>query len=65
MPQLIALGLVGALVWYAWRELKRHMHKVDAELRQREAERDRSGNIRDIAPLEKGEDGVYRPRRED
>ena len=58
MPQLIAVGLVGGLVWYAWRALKRQMESVGEELRQQEASRD----PRTVESLEKGEDGVYRPR---
>ena len=58
MPQLIAVGLVGGLIWYAWRALKRQMETVGEELRQQEASRD----PKIVESLEKGEDGVYRPK---
>lgn len=58
MPQLIAVGLVGGLIWYAWRTLKRQMETVGEELRQQEASRE----PRTVESLEKGEDGVYRPK---
>ena len=61
MPQLIALGLVGGSVWYAWRALKRQMESVGEELRNQETTRD----MKTVESLEKGEDGVYRPRHKD
>ena len=61
MPQLIAVGLVGGLIWYAWRALKRQMETVGEELRQQEASRDPK-TPQTVESLEKGEDGVYRPK---
>ena len=41
-----------------WRTLKRQMETVGEELRQQEASRE----PRTVESLEKGEDGVYRPK---
>lgn len=57
MPQLIALALIGGVVWFAYRALKREMARVGSETR--DAER---GDKRKVDALEKGPDGVYRPR---
>ncbi|MEC9343192.1 MAG: hypothetical protein VYD64_05025 [Pseudomonadota bacterium] len=57
MPQLIALGLVGVLGWYAWRALKREMSRVGNELKRDEVKRESQPTV-----LERGEDGVYRPK---
>ena len=55
MPQLIALALVGGVVWIGYRALKRELAKI-----QREAQKHKPK-----APpktiLQEGEDGVYRP----
>ncbi|WP_075995735.1 hypothetical protein [Salaquimonas pukyongi] len=61
MPQLIAVGLVGGLIWYAWRALKRQMASVGEELRNQEQAHG-SRTPRTVESLEKGEDGVYRPK---
>ena len=61
MPQLIAIALIGFLAFYAWRALKREMGRIGNELGEQEAAR----NLKDAAALEKGPDGVYRPRRSD
>jgi hypothetical protein len=53
MPQVIALGLVGGLVWFAWRALSREMKRVGEEL---------NSASRDVTPLEQGKDGIYRPK---
>lgn len=36
MPQLIALALVGALGWYAYRAFKKEMAKVSEKVRKEE-----------------------------
>jgi hypothetical protein len=59
MPQLIALGLIGGLVWYAYRAFKRQMAAVAEELRKSEED----NNPKTVDALEKGDDGVYRPKR--
>ncbi|MCG6858984.1 MAG: hypothetical protein LJE67_13060 [Salaquimonas sp.] len=60
MPQLIALALVGGLGWYAWRALKREMTRVGDELRHDEVKANDQPTV-----LERGEDGVYRPKKND
>ncbi len=74
MVQLIALGLVGGLVWYAYRSFKGHMSRIGDELDNNskkkdeakpgepEKKPDRKANA-DL--LELGEDGVYRPKKDD
>lgn len=57
MPQLIALGLIGGVVWYAYRAFKRQMASVGEEIKKTEA-----ATI-SVDALEKGEDGVYRPKK--
>jgi hypothetical protein len=56
MPQVIALALIGGAAWFAWRSFKRQMIQVGEELRRRE------NDAREITPLERGEDGIYRPK---
>ena len=60
MAQLIALALVGGVAWYAWRAFQREMTRVGNELRD-------TGKVDDDAPtrLERGEDGVWRPKQDD
>jgi hypothetical protein len=57
VPQLIALVLVGGVVWYAWRAFKREMARVGDELHDTE-------KVRNETPtqLEKGADGIWRPK---
>ncbi len=55
MPQLIAVALVGGLLWYGYRIFRREMERVGRETR--EAENKASNRTE----LEEGEDGVYRP----
>jgi len=57
MPQLIAIGLIGGLVWYGYRALKRHMAEIGEEVRKSDPA------TKSVDALEKGEDGVYRPKR--
>lgn len=58
MPQLIALGLVGGLVWYGYRAFKKQMEKVGEELKNAEGK----AAMKNVDALEKGQDGVYRPK---
>jgi hypothetical protein len=57
MPQFIAVALIGGVVWYAWRALKREMGRIGREM----AEQEQKSATKDATVLEKGEDGVYRP----
>lgn len=59
MPQLVALGLIGGVVWFGWRALKREVARINAETRAAEKKR------RTITPLKEGEDGVYRVEKDD
>lgn len=61
MVQLVALGLIGGLGWYAWRALQRHMESVGEELEREQ----RNKSAKEVDALEMGEDGVYRPRKRD
>ena len=58
MPQLIGLAIVGGLLWYGYRALKREMERISAGTRaaERKAEEAKHGK-----ELVRGEDGVYRP----
>lgn len=63
MPQLIAIGLVGGLVWYGYRAFKRQMAAVNEELKKNEKTRSaKKGAPKTIDELELGKDGVYRPK---
>lgn len=65
MVQVIALGLVGGLAWYAYRALKRQMAAIGEELEKAEKARKGTGkSTKTIDELELGPDGVYRPKRE-
>ena len=57
MPQLIAIVLIGGVIWYGYRAFKREMERVGRETR----EADLNSNKAAAKPLQKGEDGVYRP----
>ncbi len=57
MPQAIALLLIGGVVWLAARAFRREMNRIGAQMQQGEAK------TRAVTPLEKGVDGVYRPRK--
>lgn len=61
MPQLIAIALVGGVVWVAWRALQREMARVGDEL----ADRERTKSAEKVEHLERDADGVYRPRKGD
>ena len=63
--QLIALGLIGVLGWYAWSALKREMARINNEVRNAEKPKaPPSAGKGDVTILEPGEDGVYRPKGE-
>lgn len=63
MPQLIALGLVGGLVWYGYRVFKRQMAAVSEELKKNEKSKQTKKDVtKTIDELELGPDGVYRPK---
>ncbi|MEM7465037.1 MAG: hypothetical protein AAF362_20395 [Pseudomonadota bacterium] len=59
MPQLIGIALIALVGWYAWRVLKREMARVDNEVREQEVK----AETKEVTPLEKDEDGVYRPKK--
>lgn len=59
MPQLIAVVLIAAVAWYAWRALKKEMARVDSAVRDQE----QKAEIKEVTPLEKDEDGIYRPKK--
>jgi len=60
MPQLLGLVLIGAAIWFVGRALRREMSRVGEQLRRDERKQDK----RQVTALEKDEDGVYRPRRD-
>ena len=55
MPQLIALGLIGGVIWIGYRAFKREMARVNAEVREAEKKAEEK------TVLKQDEDGVYRP----
>ena len=55
MPQLIGLLLIGGLIWYGYRALKREMARINRETRDAEAK------AKSETVLREDEDGVYRP----
>lgn len=55
MPQLIALGLIGGVAWYAYKALKREMDRINKETRAAEKKSDNK------QILKQDKDGVYRP----
>lgn len=64
MVQLIALGLIGGLGWYAYKAFQRQMDSVGEELKKSEHKKqDKSKSAKIVDALEKGEDGVYRPKK--
>ncbi len=62
MPQLIGLALLGGVLWYGYRALKREMDRIGRETREaeRQAQEARRGK-----ELVRGEDGVFRPESDD
>ncbi|MGB7335917.1 MAG: hypothetical protein WBD01_09025 [Salaquimonas sp.] len=64
MVQLIAVGLIGGLGWYAYKAFQRQMASVGEELKKaKENKETKPGKAKNIDALEKGPDGVYRPRK--
>lgn len=59
MPQLVAIVLIGGVLWVAWRALRREMARVGDEL----DERDRVKSDQKVEHLERDADGVYRPKK--
>ena len=57
--QLIAVGLVGGLLWYGYRAFKREMKRVGEEMREEERKK-ASKTV-----LKQDSDGVYRPKKSD
>lgn len=55
MPQLIGLLLIGGLVWYGYRALKREMARINRETRNAETK------TKSKTVLRQDKDGVYRP----
>jgi len=58
MPQLIGIALVGGLVWYGYRALRREMERINRETRAAEKREEEARRGRGLV---EGEDGVYRP----
>lgn len=61
MPQLLAIAVLGAAVWLVGRAVRREMSRVGEQLRRDEEKK----TARSVTALEKDEDGIYRPRRDD
>ncbi len=59
MPQLIAIGLIGGVVWYGYKALKREMSRINEETRKAE-KKEKSQTV-----LKQDKDGVYRPMDDD
>ncbi len=59
MPQLIALGLIGGVVWYGYKALKREMERINKETRAAEKK------AKNQTVLKQDKDGVYRPMDEE
>ena len=59
MPQLIAIGLIGGVVWYGYRALKREMERINKETRAAEKK------AKSQTVLKQDKDGVYRPHNEE
>ena len=62
MAQLIAIALVGGLLWYGYRALKREMERISAESRKAERKADEAKRGKELV---RGEDGVYRLEGDD
>jgi len=60
MPQLLALALVGGIAWYGYKAFKHEMARVADDLKEAEDKR----SVKNVASLEKGDDGVYRPKKD-
>ena len=55
MPQLIAIGLIGGVVWYGYKALKREISRINEETRAAEKK------TKTKTVLKQDKDGVYRP----
>lgn len=62
MPQLVAVALVGGLVWYAWRAFKRELARVSAQVPKKPKAAKNVQKGVDVTVLEEGPDGVYRQK---
>ncbi len=60
MPQLIALALIGGVVWIGYKAFKKEMTRVADELEEAEEKK----AMKEVTSLEEGDDGVYRPKGE-
>ena len=58
MPQLIGLALLGLVIWYGYRALKREMERINLETRKAEQEADEARHGKELV---RGKDGVFRP----
>lgn len=61
MAQLVAIGLLGGLAWYAYGAFKKQMAKVQEEIKENEASKK---TTKVVDELELGPDGVYRPKED-
>jgi len=57
--QLVAVGLVGGLLWYGYRAFKREMKRVGEEMREEERKAAKKTALKQDA------DGIYRPKKGD
>ncbi|MEM9330078.1 MAG: hypothetical protein AAGA53_02055 [Pseudomonadota bacterium] len=62
MAQLIGLALIGGVLWYGYRALKREMERIGRETREAEQKASEAKRGKELV---EGEDGVYRPNRTD
>lgn len=58
MPQLIGLALLGAVVWFGYRALKREMERIGRETREAERQAEEAKRGKELV---RGDDGVFRP----
>ncbi|MEM9279474.1 MAG: hypothetical protein AAGA76_12940 [Pseudomonadota bacterium] len=62
MPQLIGLALIGGILWYGYRALKREMERIGRETREAERKAQEAKRGKELVP---DENGVYRPAEPD
>lgn len=60
MPQLIGLALIGGVLWYGYRALKREMERINRETREAERQAEEAKHGKELVP---DENGVYRPAK--
>ncbi len=58
MPQLIGLALLGLVIWYGYRALKREMERINRETREAEQQAEEARRGKELV---RGDDGVFRP----